>query len=286
MILLCAVIPYILFGTRSNYYWCWYYPLFIMTIIKFLLCMHCLFVSTRTVMAALISGKRDANQLAVFWKAVQRNRRMISFLCFHVVISLVVMCVALDLYKFRAPKLKHDDEEYIKCLMQHSVDEPEAGGDACGEIPRPPFWEYVLLNYFKTFLGIVPLLIFGTSGGFRALWDKVSRAPDTIRSKYVPEISAFAAFAWRAFLLYVLTLELALFRCNRFTSDHDSQGRSARVNTLFSIGSMPSKSSLELPSKLGESTPQPQILQAESTPQVQVLQPELQDESARFQTVV
>jgi hypothetical protein len=72
----------------------------------------------------------------------------------------------LLLYQWEDTSTNYDlsAQNYVKCLLLNTVDDPTSGEDACGPHPstRPPEWRTLTLPIYLSCIGIFCLIIYGT----------------------------------------------------------------------------------------------------------------------------
>lgn len=156
------LVPYVLFHDKEDYYWVWYSPLLALTMIQLVVSLHTVYSSTIAVVRAY-SPQREGPLLETFSKAMQRNRRMVMFVVFHVLSASFVLYVALYYFGVYAPTLEDETEDYVGCLLEKGYSDPKAV-DSCGDVPDIPMWAYITLNFYKVIFGCVPFAVFGTGG--------------------------------------------------------------------------------------------------------------------------
>jgi hypothetical protein len=54
-------------------------------------------------------------------------------------------------------------DDYVKCLLLNTIDDPTSGVEACGPHPseRPARWRLLTLNIYQSAIGILCLMIYG-----------------------------------------------------------------------------------------------------------------------------
>lgn len=115
-------------------------------------------------------------------KMIKYNKRLVLFICCFALMS--GYHAGQILYENLSPDssgFKSSAENYIACLLENTVSDPNSGMEACGDKPkeRPALWRVAMIILYATTIGIMSFLVYGTQS---KLQQAVSSSVQSLRS--------------------------------------------------------------------------------------------------------
>lgn len=146
----------------------------------------CLTLTIHTIfhVNAVLANSKAANDsfFRRVGKMIKYNRRLVLFICCFALMS--GYHAGQILYENLSPDsagFKSSAEDYIECLLENTLSDPNSGIEACGDKPkeRPALWRVAMIVLYASTIGIMSFLVYGTQN---KLQQTVSSSVQSLRS--------------------------------------------------------------------------------------------------------